>query len=274
MKLDKKAILVPWDYTQKCEYAFLHAINFSKILDNEIVLLHIVANGGKKASEQSKLDAVAEDLEKKHGVKPKTYIKDGKLTTVFHQIPKEINASLCIMKTDGYKGMQKYFGSRAIKMIFGTEVPFLVIQDKPSRENYGNIVFPIDYSFESKEKLHWIKWLARYFKCTVQIVTPDISDGALRTKIKQNVIFAKNIFHDENIPFEIIVGAGKGEFAAAIMNFANKVDADLIIAMAPKDIGFKDFMNGSRCQRLLVNKHKVPIFCINPRKLRKFGGFR
>ncbi|MBI4646363.1 MAG: universal stress protein [Bacteroidia bacterium] len=273
MKLEKKAIFIPWDFTSSCEYAFQHAMNFTGLLESEIVLVHIIGNPKQEKETQNKLDAEAKNLYNKYKVEPKTLVRVGKLYSTITDISKEFETSLYVMKTDGVKGMQKYFGSRAIKIIFETQVPFIVVQAPPKKKEYNSIVFPIDYSFESKEKLHWVKWLSRIFKTQVQIITPDIVDSGHRQKIKNNVIFTKNILNDELIDYEIIVGAGKGEFANAVMNFANKSDSDLIIVMVPKDVGFQEFLSGSKAQRIIANPYKVPVFAINPRNIRRLGGF-
>ncbi len=42
------------------------------------------------------------------------------------------HALMVIMGTHGIKGLQKYTGSWALKVIIGSSVPFLVIQDKPN----------------------------------------------------------------------------------------------------------------------------------------------
>ncbi len=269
MAQEKKVIIVPWDATENCFFALQHAASFARKLDNEVLVLKFKC---KKKTGPEKFKKAIDEV-KNSGVE--VTVKEGE-GTIFH-LPENLekfNVSLVVLRSEPVKGMQKYFGSRTLKIIHGSTHPFLVVKGAPRREEYANIVFPIDYTFESKEKLHWIKWLAKIYKTQIQIITPDITDGVLRQKIKNNVIFAKNILNDEDINFEIIVGAGKGEFGKAIMNFANKVEADLIMSMMPKDVGFKDYLSGATTQRILDNPYNVPVFLINSRKLRKYGGFR
>ncbi len=50
--------------------------------------------------------------------------------------------------------MQKFTGSWALKVIVGSEVPFIVVRDKPHhQEKIRNIIFPIDFRSENKEKV-------------------------------------------------------------------------------------------------------------------------
>ena len=39
----ERPIIVPWDFTQVAENAFQHAVNISRILNREILLLHVVS---------------------------------------------------------------------------------------------------------------------------------------------------------------------------------------------------------------------------------------
>ncbi|MEZ5011784.1 MAG: universal stress protein [Bacteroidales bacterium] len=76
----------------------------------------------------------------------------------------ENDASLVIMGTHGLKGMQKLTGSWALKVIVRSKIPFIVIQDPPrDMEKYHDLVFPVDFRQENKEKLKMAIFLGKYF---------------------------------------------------------------------------------------------------------------
>ena len=54
-------------------------------------------------------------------------------------IASEIDAEMVIMGTHGIKGMQKFFGSWALKVIANSKVPFIVIQEPPKKDLFENI---------------------------------------------------------------------------------------------------------------------------------------
>ncbi|NMB71290.1 MAG: universal stress protein, partial [Bacteroidales bacterium] len=67
------------------------------------------------------------------------------------------------MGTHGIKGMQKFLGSWALKVIVKAKVPFIVVQAPPASDAYKNVVFPINYRKESKEKIRWSSFLSYYY---------------------------------------------------------------------------------------------------------------
>ena len=60
----ERPIIVPWDFSQVAENAFQHAVNISKALNRDILLLHIVQDTKDIAAKKSELDADAEKLGK------------------------------------------------------------------------------------------------------------------------------------------------------------------------------------------------------------------
>ena len=60
---------------------------------------------------------------------------------------KRKNAVAIIMGTHGSKGMQKVFGSFAMKVIISTTVPFMIVQDNSEIKNIKNIVLFYQYFY-------------------------------------------------------------------------------------------------------------------------------
>ena len=52
----ERPIIVPWDFSQVAENAFQHAVNISKALNREILLLHIVGDGKDVNSKKGELE--------------------------------------------------------------------------------------------------------------------------------------------------------------------------------------------------------------------------
>ena len=45
MELNKKLIVVPWDFTHVAGHALAHAVKISHMVGNDVCLLHIVSSG-------------------------------------------------------------------------------------------------------------------------------------------------------------------------------------------------------------------------------------
>ena len=74
--------------------------------------------------------------------------------TIGCKLAEQINASAIIMGTHGAKGMQKVFGSFAMKVIISTGVPFMVVQENAIIKDFKNLVF--SFCFTAKGFLFFL----------------------------------------------------------------------------------------------------------------------
>jgi nucleotide-binding universal stress UspA family protein len=274
MEILSNPILVPWDFTEMAENALAHAVQFAKIIKSQIFLLNVVKKEKDIDEISKKLDDVAKEIAKKHGIKPDVKAKTGSIFEAINEFATEIDAVLVIMGTHGIKGMQKFFGSYALKVIVSSKCPFLVVQDAPAQDQIKDIVFPVEFKDEDKEKLRWANYLSNYYHTKIQICAPPTTDQRLSQKIKGNVAFAKKYLESKGIDFEISYLEGK-DFAAETIKFAQKISASLILIMTTKDIGLADYAFGANEQKFIANDAKIPVMCVNPRTdLKKIGSWK
>ena len=272
MESIKNKVIVPYDFTQITDYAIEHAVKFSKVLKADITLLHIVKKESSNDDIQKNLEKVASDSEKKFGVKVEALVKEGSIFKTITEASEELNGSLVVMGTHGMKGLQKLTGSWALKVIVGSRIPFIVIQEPPKHKEISNIVFPVDFKSENKEKLKWVEFIAKYLKTKIYLLSSANKDGAVDSRTKANVVFSKKFLDDKKINYELAIAEGSGSFAQETINFAKKIDADIIIAMTTRDIAFHDYVLGAQEQHIIANEHKIPVLVVNPRTdLMKYG---
>lgn len=270
----ERPIIVPWDFTQVAENAFQHAVNISKSLNRDILLLHIVQDIKDAAAKKSDLDAAAEKLGKETGNKPHTEVVEG---SIFHGIgnkAKELKAEMIIMGTHGMKGAQKLFGSKALKVVVSSRIPFVIVQDKPLKEKIDTILLPIDFKSENKEKANWIYYLARNFGSRFIILKSKSKDKGFRRKTQSNIRYIESFLKGHDVAYEIVTTAGKQRFKKEIVSYAKSHDADLILVMATRDIKWVDYFVGAPEQYLIANPEGLPVMCMNPKPAKIAGGFR
>ncbi|MEN9444124.1 MAG: hypothetical protein RIS47_1014, partial [Bacteroidota bacterium] len=116
----ENTIIVPWDFSQVAEYALQHAIKIAKLTDGEIHLLHVVKKDKEEVSAISKLNAIADEVHGKYGIRPSIVVREGSIFKVISDTANDLEATLLVMGTHGMKGMQKFTGSWALKVIAGT----------------------------------------------------------------------------------------------------------------------------------------------------------
>ena len=268
MEEQKKLIVVPWDFTQVAENALAHAAKISRMINNDICLLHIVDAGISRtdyAEKTSLLDHIVEENSKKYN-SPITYqILRGSIFSEIAAFVNEKEASLVVMGTHGMKGMQKITGSWALKVIVKSKIPFIVVQDPPADQGkYHDIVFPVDFRNENKQKIKMAIFMGKYFESKIHILVYSSFDKGLFRKTKSNLNFAVRYLIQNNIEYEIH-DMPKGSTAQNTIEFAQKISADLILIITTKNITLADYMLGASEQTIIANNFRIPVCCINPK---------
>jgi nucleotide-binding universal stress UspA family protein len=277
MEEHKNLIVVPWDFTPVASYALAHAVKISRHIGNDIAILHIVEEGATpKAQAEAKahLQKIAEDNSTKYNVPLTWHIVKG---SIFHAIADFVNekeAGLVVMGTHGMKGMQKFTGSWALKVMVKSRTPFIVVQSPPEDDaKYKSIVFPVDFRNENKEKMKMAIFMGKYFDSKIHMLVLDPSDKGLAKKTRSNLNFAVKYFIQNNIDYEIHE-VPKKRFAEQVLEFSHGIKADLILIITTKNISFADYAFGASEQFIIANSEKIPVICVIPKvSFMKLGQF-
>jgi nucleotide-binding universal stress UspA family protein len=277
MEDHKNIIVVPWDFTHVAEHALAHAAKISRMVGNDICLLHIVDPSIKPkdgAAKIAHLKQISEENNKKYNVNISYHISKGSIFTSIAEYANEANASIVVMGTHGMKGMQKLTGSWALKVIVKSKIPFIVVQDPPvDQERYHNIVFPVDFRGENKEKMRMAIFMGKYFESKIHMLVSVSSDKSLLKKTNINLNFAVKYLIQNNIEYQIHE-VPKGNFAQQTIDFAQKINADLLLIMTTKNITVADYFIGASEQYIIANSSRIPVCCVNPKStFAKVGQF-
>jgi nucleotide-binding universal stress UspA family protein len=277
MEENKKLIIVPWDFTPVAENALAHAVKIGRMVGNDICLLHIVEPEikPKTAGEKKALmNHLAKENSTRYNINISAQISKGSIFASIAEFVNSQDANLVVMGTHGMVGMQKLTGSWALKVIVKSKVPFIVVQDPPSEnERYHNIVFPLDFRIESKEKVGMAIFMGKYFDSKIHLLRTTTTDKSLTRKTNINLNFAIKYLIQNNIDYEIHE-IPRGKFAQQTIDFANTINADLILIMTTKDISLADYVLGASEQYIIANSSKIPVCCVNPRaSFAKVGQF-
>lgn len=271
-----KRILVPTDFSEHAEDALKVAAQIAKKNDSEIILLHMLelphqSNdailGGisipetmlfmKKANET--LDEVA-SKPYLDGIAVTEVVKMDKPIHGITQISKDYYVDLIVMGSHGSTGIEELLiGSNTEKVVRNSEIPVLVIKNNITDFNASNIVFASDFSDEAKKPFEKLLNFIKLFDSKLHLVTictpnsfkpTHVSEKAMTDFISHFDIsnYTTQIYNDTNIE--------KG-----IINFSNKINADLIGMCTHRRTGFAHFFNGSISEGL-VNHAVRPVITL------------
>lgn len=277
MEQEKKSIMVTWDFSPVSYNALRHAIKMSHIVKYNIVLFHIVKEPSEVENAKEKLGQAVEEIKSDLGESVGYYVHHGKIfkEIAVYASEEKNKVDFVVMGTHGMKGGQKLFGSWALKVIAGSSVPFIVVQDPPpDKDRYTDIVFPIDFKAENREKLQWAIFLGKYLNSKIHLYKAPVFDKNLQKKVNINLNFAIRFLIQNNIEYEIHTSKNKGSFQKEILAFSKKIRADLILITTTKHITKIDYVFGAKEQYLLSNSERIPVMCVNPKSnFAKVGQF-
>ena len=271
-------VLVPNDFTDAAEYAMEHAAKVVKIFKGEVYLLHVIAKDKDKDSAEQKISEMAAKGSQKFGVPFKTSVRKGSIFEDIGEVAKEVGTRLIIMGTHGVKGIQKLVGSYALKVILHSEVPFIITQKKsPNEKGYKDIVVPISYEEESKQKLTLLVKIAEHFGANLHVFCPYETDSFLVARLKRQLTFTRKFLDEKKVPYDVKVAKEKGNFHEQVTKYAKEVSADLIAVVNTADKGvLPDFIAGSTGEQdLITNSEMIPAIILNPSQkfvAESFGG--
>lgn len=270
--MKKQIILTPVDFTEVSEFAIDHSIHIAQLTDAKLILLHIVKEAGDIQKAQQKLQVHVDELKISYpNVDIQGIIRIGDIYTDITNAAVENNARAIVMGTHGLKGFQFITGSRALKVVGDSEIPFLIVQkDSPKFNGYKNIMVPLSLEKDSKQKLSYVKDIAQNFKSKVFITVPKESDEFLKNKLARDFAFSKQYFKEHGIEFEG-VELDKKNGVKAYLDFAKNNPIDLIVLMNHNDSILPVISND--VQEVITNKERIPTFLINPKITSKMDFF-
>ena len=274
METTTRSILVPLDFTSLSDFALQHANNIAKVMGHTITLLHIVSS--KKAEDEAlrKLDEIATENTQKTGIETTKLVVTGDIYKLIPDLASDEKYALGVMKTDGVSGMQKYVGSKAIKIMRGAKNPFIVVQKAPAPIEFATIVYPIDFRTENKELLSYFFYLSKHYKLKLHLFKAKTSDKIYKKNITNNLAYTKQYLESKQMEYYIETAAGEKSYAEEVNDYANKVNADLILIQLQRNLTLTKFLFGVKEQKIIANPYKIAVMCVNPLETTVYGGFR
>ena len=271
-----RKILVPTDFSTVSENAIDHALTLASHSSAEVYLMHVVSKVGEVEDARKRLDElISRTLPKAGEVKLHKLVRVGSIYEDIGDAAAEIDASLIVMGTHGMRGMQFLTGSRALRVITSSQVPFIVVQERSIKAGgYDSIVVPLDLHKETRQKLTLVADMAKYFNSKVYLITPREDDEFLHKQLVNNIKFANQYLDERGIPHDATIAEeDSNDFVKAVVRHAVKLDADLITIMNLAQGNIFGVLGVPYEQEILTNEAHIPVMCMNPRETSVGGGW-
>ncbi len=259
--MSKNLYIVPHDFTKVGDVALNYALHLAKHVNIEILLLHLVSSKNEEAAARQKLDAIIEKTELSNGVTMSSLATTGSIFEDIGKIAAQKHAQLILMGTHGEKGMQRFFGSHAMKVITSSDIPFLIVQDNTSFKQIENIVVPIDLTKESLQIVNIAGDLANIFRSKVHVVGEKQNDELLNQQMKNRILIVKNQYEERNVDCYVEFMKDGGSYSKKVINYCRDKSIDLIAIAYHSESLIPQF--DKFAQNLITNDANLPCLVLN-----------
>lgn len=201
-------------------------------------------------------------------------IKKGKIYEEVVDQAEAFDESLIVVSTHGASGFEEFFiGSNAFRIITASERPVIAIRHGVTPKSFYNILLPVDFTSETRQKVPYTAELASIFGAKVHILA--VSSGNDEELIQRLKSWAVQVseYLDENGVESVTVMHHGDNISDTIIDYAKKEKIDLISIMTEQRSSITNFVLGNNAQQML-SKSPVPVLCITPRELNIRGSFR
>ncbi|WP_075342121.1 universal stress protein [Tenacibaculum agarivorans] len=269
-----KRILVPVDFSEYSENALKTAAYYARKYQYEIVPVHMLElsstmiNNSHTTKETVLYLKMAE--KKFNEFLSKDYLNDIKITPVIkhYNVYSELNSlydeehiDLVMMGSKGASGFKEFFiGSNAQKVIRHSNVPVLVVKDKPLDNGFRKAIFACDFTDDSIGPYKRIKNFCNRINLQMKLVyvnTPGknfLSSTEMRNTVRTFFKKANN----ESDYIEDVHYISDYTIEQGITSFAKNYDADLVIMTTHGRNGFSQLFDHSITEDV-VNHSPIPV---------------
>lgn len=264
MKLQERGtLLIPIDFTEQSVLAIKQAYNLAKYSHSKIVLLHAYDKVGMEKYEE--LKALVKKTETESGVPTDFMNVKGNIYTELPRVADEVKATLVMLGIESHISKKDIVKASAFQMIRECKPPVISIRGRDNKEGCENILLPLDLSRESREKVDVAVQFANYFGSSIRILGVfSISDAAYENQLLAYTHQVKQYIKAKGISCSN-KSIASDDIAQTVVEYANKIEADLIIIMNKPTLSIKEYFSGSEAQRI-VDISNLPVMTVNPVK--------
>lgn len=271
-----KKIIVPVDFSEYSEYALEAAALLATSYDAEILAVHMLdLDRGSltdsedehnqkmlyflKLAEKKFRDFLNKDFLTDVTITP--IVKHYKVFSEISEIAKKHSVDLIIMGSHGTSGLSEVFvGSNTEKVVRHSNIPVLVIKQKPTHLEFKTVVFASDFADESVSTYQKAVNLFDTFGSKMHLLNVNVpgqgfrSSSELKQRVKKFLEKADgNLNRINDINYVADYSVEKG-----VLNFSNLVGADLIAIPTHGRKGLAHFFSGSISEDV-ANHSNLPV---------------
>jgi len=196
--------LIPFDFSTVSHSALRLSLDLAEANNGSVYLLHIVKKDTEKSKIRLQFEEVISQLSDVERKMVQTKVITGELYEDVGKAGDILKASLIVMGTHGAQGMQKLFGSHAVRLVSHSSTPFLITQGKKTIEKIKTIVMPFSFAKESIQIALFAGSMAKKFNASIHLVGFHDKDEWLEGHTRSNQFIVRKLLAEHGIQYEIV----------------------------------------------------------------------
>ncbi len=257
--------LVPYDFTEITRIALDHALAIAPAFDAEVLLYHVIDDESERAEAEQKFKDLLKVLNGDN-TDVQSKVQLGKIFKDISREAEEGDAHLLIMGTHGAHGLQKIFGSHAIKVIKSASTPFMITQNKGPAESIKQIMMPVNLTRESVQIVKYAAELAQKFEARIHMLCQPETDEFLERQLKNNIARARKYLTKEGVASEVDMLPGKKSLSQEVIEYGHAHQADLFAVVHYSESLIPQFDTFS--QDMITNEYGIPVLIMNGNEMK------
>lgn len=265
-------VIVPYDFSPACENALLFGVELARMFSCEVSLMGFLPDNTEESGlvkHRQQLALLAGQTIEENSLKVNVYVFRGEVSKTIEKVYPTLNAIAMIAGLNEGKNKNYLFSSGKITTDYRyLRIPVIIVREAlPRKTIYQNIVVPLDFNKESKEKTAWPGYMSTLNQSSVSILVRNYKDAYFSAALRNNLALVTKLYENLGVSYKIVkepdITCDIDKYA---VEYAWMNNADLIVIIATKEVEIDDLLFGLREKKIIENKYKLPVMMINPRE--------
>jgi len=265
-----KSIIVPMDFSDES----LTGLNMGLMLANKtganIRMVHVIVKNIASNEEllekenqlaKVKFEEILQNYKEKRNLNfALNYtIKEGKIFKEIADLADTYEDPISVLSTHGASGFEELFiGGNAYKITSHSRNPVITVRRSKISSNIDRIILPLDFTFQTREKVPYTVKLAKIFSSKIHLLTLRISNSkSIEKKLHQYAGQVASYLDTHKIPYTVEHLHGKN-LTDLTLDYSRSVDADLISIMTEQEKSASNLLLGNFAHQM-INKAFIPV---------------
>jgi nucleotide-binding universal stress UspA family protein len=264
-----KKIIVPLDFSDESLTGLNMALMLADKASANIQMVHVIGKNTDTADNElsemeyknvkMKFEGILQKYKMKSNSALSYTITEGKIFKEITGLAEKSEDSIIVLSTHGASGFEELFiGGNAYKITSHSKNPVITVRRGKIPTNIEKIVLPLDFTFQTREKVPYTVELAKMFGSEIHLLTISLSKiKSTGKKLLQYTQQVASYLETHKIPYTVEYLHGSN-LTDLTLDYARSIDADLISIMTEQEKSISNLLLGNFAHQF-INKAFIPV---------------